>query len=129
MPEPAKSQRYRAYREAWRRRDEQAESRREQRRIEALHAARRCGRILTERFGARRVYLFGSVLDPRRFHDASDIDLAVEGLPADRTYWRALTEIWPELPDGIRVDLVPLEQAEPALADEILSSGEILKAE
>jgi len=126
MPEVEKRQRYRHYREAWLRRGEEAARRREGRRQEALDSARRCSEILIERFNARRVYLFGSVLDPERFHDASDIDLAVEGLPADRTYWKALADIWRLSPDGMKIDLVPLEQASPSLVSRILSGGEML---
>jgi len=128
MPEVDKSQAYSRYREAWARRDEEAARRREGRRREALASARRCSEILIKQFNARRVYVFGSVLDPTRFNEASDIDLAVEGLPPDRTYWRALADLWPELPVGMKVDLIPVEQASPALVSRILSHGELLKA-
>jgi uncharacterized protein len=128
MPEPEKSHRYRAYREAWQRRSEEADRLREQRRRQALDTAVRCSQILIQRFGARRVYVFGSVVDPERFHEGSDLDLAVEGLPVDRTYWRALVDLWAELPNGIKLDLVPLEEASPALASRIQAEGELLKA-
>ncbi|MFB3904048.1 MAG: nucleotidyltransferase family protein [Acidobacteriota bacterium] len=126
MAKPLESQPYRAYREAWLHREEEAARRREQRRREALEAARRCAEILVGRFKVRRVYVFGSVLDPARFHDASDIDLASEGLPADRTYWHALDDLWHQLPRGMSIDLVPLEEASPALSSRILSEGRLL---
>ena len=36
--------------------------------------------ILIKDFKAKKVYLFGSTLDEKIFHEKSDIDLAVEGL-------------------------------------------------
>ncbi len=46
----------------------------------------------------QRAYLFGSIVQPNRFHSESDIDIAVEGITA-RTYttlWRDLEEALPE---------------------------------
>jgi predicted nucleotidyltransferase len=47
---------------------------------QALEAARAAADLLRRRYGATRVRLFGSVLYPERFHEHSDVDLAVEGL-------------------------------------------------
>jgi predicted nucleotidyltransferase len=54
---------------------------REGRREEALRAAEACAALLKERFGARRVVLFGSLAGDDFDRDFSDVDLAVEGLP------------------------------------------------
>ena len=51
------------------------------RRAEAMEVARKAATLLRQRFGVVRVRVFGSVLRPHRFHERSDIDLAVEGLP------------------------------------------------
>jgi len=55
----------------------------EQRRGQLLIAATRAAQALRERWPLLQgVWLFGSVLDPAAFQRHSDLDLAVEGLPA-----------------------------------------------
>ena len=56
---------------------------------EARAAAEAAARRIGERLGVRRVVLFGSLVRGR-FHDRSDIDLAIEGLPegSSPTQWR-----------------------------------------
>jgi predicted nucleotidyltransferase len=84
------------------------------RRQRALEAADRCTRVLKEQFGAREVYLFGSLAGQSPWHNRSDIDLAVEGLPPDQ-YITALSALWELLPEGLELDLITLETAPPAL--------------
>ena len=70
--------------------------------------------------GARRVWLFGSLAEGRARLE-SDVDLAVEGLPASTAYFRLvgdLVELY-----GTNVDLVELEKAPPGLAARILELG------
>jgi predicted nucleotidyltransferase len=99
-------------------RTEQAEKPQER----ALEAARACMQLLRERFGARRVILFGSVAGQSPWHERSDIDLAAEGLvPSELlTAYTACRDL---LPRGVELDLVPLEQAHPELRARIL--GEV----
>jgi predicted nucleotidyltransferase len=99
-------------------RTEQAEKPQEQ----ALEAARVCMQLLKERFGARRVILFGSVAGQSPWHERSDIDLAVEGLVPSELF-TAYTACRDLLPRGVELDLVPLEQAHPELRARIL--GEV----
>ncbi|MCA1755683.1 MAG: hypothetical protein LC641_13510 [Spirochaeta sp.] len=40
---------------------------------------------LLRAFGAKEIYVFGSMIDPRRDHEPSDLDLAVAGLPPKRS--------------------------------------------
>lgn len=92
------------------------------RRAEALAAAQACAELLKTRFGARRVIIFGSLAGEGPWHERSDIDLAVEGLkPAD--YIPALSACWELLPEGVDLDLVPLEDAHPEMRARIL--GEV----
>jgi predicted nucleotidyltransferase len=49
-------------------------------REQVLEAAEACKRLLRERFGARRVILFGSLAGQAPWHAQSDVDLAVKGL-------------------------------------------------
>jgi len=58
----------------------------------AWEVAQTAARLLKERYGVNRVRVFGSLVHAGRFHEGSDIDLAVEGLlPAD--YWEAVTSV------------------------------------
>ena len=86
---------------------------------EALGFATRCAQILRDRFRARRVIPFGSVVGRGTWHPGSDLDLAVEGIPPEQFFqaWAALREL---LPPGLDIDLVDLEQAGEALRARIL---------
>jgi len=110
--------------EYWRRR--QAEHRAHSRQL-AQHARADVGRmvdVLVERYGAKRVVLFGS-LARGRFAPGSDIDLAVEGIAPDDYFaaWAAvnrLTHLW--------VDLKPLEDLDAYFRERVLATGECLYA-
>ena len=82
-------------------------------REELIFRARQVSDQLKARFGAKRVVLFGSVLDPIWFAASSDVDLAVEGLAPDR-FWEAwgLAE---DVFDDRAVDLIEIETARPSL--------------
>jgi predicted nucleotidyltransferase len=69
-----------------------------------------------------KVYLFGSLLEESLVHRRSDIDLAVEGLDGG-LYFKALRELWTLLPEGVGLDLVPLEDALPELAERVRREG------
>ena len=70
--------------------------------------------------GATRVVLFGSLASGEP-HEASDVDLAVEGVPVD-AYWRAIDVACRALGTD-HVDLVRLEEAEPSLRSRIIEEG------
>jgi len=115
------------YTEAWRRR------RRDERDAlpflhqQLMEVAQKCASVLAEKYSVRKVYLFGSVAWPERFHADSDLDLAVEGLP-DEKYMRALAELWRLLPADRELNLVPLEAAFPELAERVRREGLVLYA-
>jgi predicted nucleotidyltransferase len=75
--------------------------------LEARAAAVTAAQRLGERLGVRRVVLFGS-LARGRFHERSDIDLAVEGLPPGK-----LTDAMAIAEEGshFQFGIVPLEAA------------------
>lgn len=115
---------------AWQERRRQADVVRQQRVAAGRAVAQECARILVERYGAQRVWLFGSLLHRRFVHSELDVDLAVEGLPPDQ-YFPALATLWslsvdPEAPFTFTLDLVPLEDAQPSLVDLIRMEGELL---
>lgn len=104
----------------------------EQRRADAAaaEAARRTAeelaRLLRERYGARRVVLTGS-LARGEFAAGSDIDLAAEGVPADR-FFQAGADL-DAAAGGLHVDLVPIECATPAYLAHLETEGVVLHDE
>lgn len=96
----------------------------ERRRAAAWEAARACAELLRPRFGARRVFIFGSLAGQSPWHARSDIDIAVEGLAPER-YFDALRECEALLPEGMELDLIPLESAPPTLRARILGEEEM----
>lgn len=95
---------------------------REDRRQHLREIASRVAAMLRAEFGARRVWVFGSVVRPW-FHEGSDLDLAAEGISAERrgAAWDRALEL-----AVTAVDLVFLEEATPLLRERILSDGEAL---
>jgi predicted nucleotidyltransferase len=93
-----------------------------QSREQVLEAVEACKRILRERFGARRVILFGSLTGQSPWHAQSDVDLAVEGL-APSAFFKAYSACRDLLPRGAELDLVALEKVSPEMRARIL--GEV----
>jgi predicted nucleotidyltransferase len=91
----------------------------ESRRQKALDIAEECAELLKRRFGATRVLPFGSVLGEAPWHEASDLDLAVEGLSSE-ALWEAEKELEAIVPSWLEVNLVPLERAYPEVRARIL---------
>jgi predicted nucleotidyltransferase len=87
-------------------------------RQQAEKSAQACSRLLKERFGARQVYVVGSLAGQSPWHSRSEIDLAVEGLAPEK-YFPALSALWELLPEGLDLDLITLEDAPPEMARRI----------
>ncbi|MFP4681499.1 MAG: nucleotidyltransferase family protein [Chitinispirillaceae bacterium] len=77
-------------------------------RKKALSEVEHISGILSEKYGVRKIILFGSLLDEDRFGERSDIDIAVEGLD-ESAYFKALGKIL--MASSFSVDLVPIEDA------------------
>ena len=82
-----------------------------------LSQVRGAAAVLKEKFGAKRVVLFGSMAHEFWFTPNSDIDLAVEGLEAEY-YWKAWEAVEALIPDR-PVDLIDLESASESLRKSI----------
>ena len=104
---------------AWKKRRASRQARLEERASRARGHARTAARVLRDEFGVGRVWLFGS-LAWGRVHEASDIDLAVEGLAPERTF-AALSRISSVV--GEQIDLVPFESCSDSLRGRILERG------
>ncbi len=76
--------------------------------------------MLRRDFGVTRVVLFGSVVTGG-FHERSDIDLAVEGLDAERFF--AACAAAEKAAEGFPIDLVSMETARPWVADVLRRDG------
>ena len=78
-----------------------------------------------EEFGARRVIPFGSFVEGY-WHERSDLDLAVEGLPPEHFFKaRAALRRLSAAMQGPWIDLVALETAPPALKARILRGPQV----
>ena len=91
------------------------------RRERAWEVALQAAKLLKEQFAATEVILFGSVLNPKHFHQRSDIDLAVWGLEESR-YLRALACLL-DLDYQFEVDLVMAQETRPTLLATIIATG------
>jgi uncharacterized protein len=76
------------------------------RRALAWKMARIASKILKEKYGAKKVVLFGSLTNEKRFTPWSDVDLSVSGLPP-QDYYQAAGEILDlGLAKGIKIDVL-----------------------
>lgn len=80
---------------------------------------------LKEKWGAKEVFLYGSLAREQGFDHLSDIDLFVIGLPTDTDYWRLLAE-GRELARPFSPTIVPEEDALPSLHQKVLREGKAL---
>ncbi|WP_139559087.1 nucleotidyltransferase family protein [Methylotetracoccus oryzae] len=105
--------------EYWRRAlSAHARQRQEMERV-AWEEVRRIAGVLRDQFGATRVIVFGSLVRGR-FTERSDLDIAVEGLDADR-FFAALA-----MANGLTdrtVDLKPLESLSQHFRERVLATG------
>ncbi len=109
------------YRATARQREDHEHREQAQRVQHAWILAQRAAALLKDRFGARRVILFGSLARRDFFHRRSDIDLAVEGIKS-QDFWRAWSAL-DMLGNEFEIDLVDVETASPSLRLEIEREG------
>lgn len=96
----------------------------DRRHARAWALAREAAGRLRERFGPLEIWAFGSLALGRGFHERSDIDLGVRGLPS-RAYLDAVVLLL-SLDNDFLFDLVRLEEAPEGLRASILSEGSAL---
>lgn len=89
----------------------------------ARREAESIARLLVEEFGAKRVWLFGSLATGKGFRRNSDIDLAVEGLDPIQ-FFRAVGKAL-QL-SSFAVDLKPFEALSPEAQQRILAEGKAI---
>lgn len=88
---------------------------------EAWRVALEVAGILRYKYHAEDVRVIGSLLDRERFHEESDIDLAITNFSIGQTF-----EIEPELEKyhPWKIDLIPLMSVYPEKREYILSRSE-----
>lgn len=106
--------------QAWRKRAEDQARARTELAQRARAEATELARLLVTRYGAQRVYLFGSLVASGPFRETSDIDLAAQGIPAD-LFVKASADL--ARSSSFPVDLVPLETCSPTLRRVIAAEG------
>jgi predicted nucleotidyltransferase len=89
----------------------------------ARQEAERLAKILADEFGVERVYLFGSFAWGKVVRPDSDIDLAVEGLPAGKLI---KADVRVSNATEYSVDLVRLDSLPSRLHNRVLKSGILL---
>lgn len=90
-----------------------------QRHQEALSIAEQCAEVLQKQFGAKQVIPFGSLVGDSPWHEASDLDLAIEGL-SNEACWEAEAVLETILPPWLSVHLVLLESTPAEIRKHIL---------
>lgn len=90
-------------------------------RQDATDKAKKIACMLKERYGAKRVILFGSVVKNSYLHKRTDIDLLVEGIKSN-DFLRAGADAW-TISGSFDVDIVPVERADQDLLSRALEEG------
>ena len=90
-------------------------------RRDAKDKAKKIAPMLKEKYGAKRVILFGSIVKGSYLHKRTDIDLLVEGIKSN-DFLRAGADAW-TISSPFDVDIVPVERADQYLLSRALEEG------
>jgi predicted nucleotidyltransferase len=90
-------------------------------RSDAMEKARKVAAMLKEKYGAKKVILFGSLVKSRYLHKRTDIDLLVEGIKLE-DFLRAGADAW-AITHPFDVDIIPMERAEKAIIEAAIKEG------
>ena len=93
----------------------------EERRAKGLELAKKASFLLRQRYGAKRVVVFGSLARTKAFSACSDIDLAAWGIAPDK-FFSAVAAVTGLSPD-FKIDLVEPDTCREAMRDSILKHG------
>jgi predicted nucleotidyltransferase len=93
----------------------------ELRKREAWQIARQAAHLLRKDFGAKKVFVFGSLANDIGYNCWSDIDLAVSGVPVE-LFYSAVAQIT-GISSIFRIDLVDMDDCRPGLKKVIEQAG------
>ena len=87
----------------------------------ARKVAKNLAKLLKEKYNAKVVWIFGSLNDPDRFNEWSDIDLAVQGVDPERFYAAvgAVTDLY----DEFKIDLLDLDDCKDSILETVKREG------
>lgn len=91
------------------------------RKMEAWQLARKTADLLRKGFGARKVFLFGSLANEIGFNAWSDIDLAVEGI-SPKLFYSAVAVVT-GLSPIFKIDLIDMDDCRPGLKKAVTIEG------
>ena len=89
-----------------------------------ISLAKKCAKLLKEKYKVKRVFLIGS-LAYGTVYEKSDIDLVVEGLTPE-LYIDALVDLNDVLERKIEINLIPFEDAFESLKEKTLKEGVLI---
>jgi len=87
----------------------------------AWKEAKKAADFLKKEYNAEKVYVFGSMTNPMRFNQRSDIDLAVSGIPDDK-FFQAIGALNRLIPT-FDIDLVDIKDCKAFIKREIFENG------
>jgi predicted nucleotidyltransferase len=90
-------------------------------RSNAINMARKVAAMLKEKYDAKKVILFGSIVKSDYLHEKSDIDLLVYGIKSE-DFLRAGADTW-KISGCFDVDIVPAEIAHKNILKRALEEG------
>ena len=93
----------------------------EERRAKAFELAKKASFLLRQRYGAKKVVVFGSLARTKSFSAWSDIDLAAWGIAPDK-YFSAVAAVTGLSPD-FKIDLVEPDTCREAMRSSIQKHG------
>jgi len=111
-------------REFLRRKETQRRDRLDSRYVQACEDFEKMVSLIIEKYNPKRIYQWGSLLNPEQFSEISDIDIAVEGIESYEEFSRMYGDIEPM--SSLPVDLVELEKIHPLHAESIRERGKLV---
>jgi len=106
------------YRSVWRQREIEENRKRDF----AIEKAKSIAMVLKEKYHAREVILFGSLIwRPDFLWQGTDIDLMVKGLKSEK-YFETLADV-STLAHPFHLDLIPFEKAELSIKRRVIKEG------
>ena len=110
---------------AWEKRELRKQEQERTRRDHALKCAGKVTALLKEKYGIKRLWLFGSLVSGKHFTVHSDIDLFVEGFPAEADFWVVLSQA-EHAAAPFPLNLILEENALPGIKEKVRKEGVLL---
>jgi len=110
---------------AWKKREHRKQEQEKTRRDHAWKCAEKVAALLKEKHGIKNLWLFGSLVSGKHFTVHSDIDLFVEGFPAEADFWEVLSQA-EYAATSFPITLIVEENARPGIKEKVHKEGVLL---